>query len=294
MSKLLGGVVNTAFFLVIGVIAIPGAAAPAAASPQCMTQAEARKAFPHDHLYWHTLKQCWDNIGHARSKAPVAKADAAYAEATQPETSQTAPSADRPTQADVAEPAKPIIMSPVPFTGGGARGGLFLPVPDAPANDAAPRVQEADALPPASAPEEPAASQPQDKVVIGAPNAAPGSPEYLLEHCCWPTHAPAAKAQAHAVGHLAAAAGGASGLAAGLWLFFRRRRRPAPGRAAPRFGRRTMRVAAEDALAAAAGVIAVALAAARGVVAARVTASVTGMTARALRSWSALRDRRAW
>ncbi|HET7849779.1 MAG TPA: hypothetical protein VFL51_12040 [Pseudolabrys sp.] len=299
MSKFFAGVVNTAFFVVIGItIGSLGAAAPAAASPQCMTQDEARKAFPHDHLYWHTLKHCWDNVGQKRNATPAAKnADTAYAEATQPENEPAAPPADKPAEAAVAAPAKPIAMPAVPFTSGESRGGLFWPAPDAAANDPAPRTQEADAQLSAPAPQAPAASPPPEKVVIGAPNAAPGSPEYLLEHCCWPRQVPAAKVHSEPVGPIVVAAGGASGFAVGLWLFFRRRRQPAPRRAAPRFGRRTMRVAVEDAMAAAAGVFAM-IAARATALAPRVTATaaarVTAVRASALRSWSALRDRRAY
>ncbi len=292
MSKFFAGVVNTTFFVVIGIVGAMGV--PAAASPQCMTQDEARKAFPHDHLYWHTLKHCWDNVGQKRNTTPAAKnADTAYAEATQPENEPAAPPVDKPAEPAVATPAKPIVMPAVPFTGGEGRGGLFWPAPDASANDVQARTQEADAPPSASpSAEHPPSTSPgpDGNVVIGAPNAAPGTPEYLLEHCCWPKQVADAKAQSQSVGHLAVAAGGASGLAIGLWLFVNRRRKPARRRIVARFGRRTLGMTAADVIARSTSVIAMVAARVRAVATARVTATAASV----LRSWSALRDRRAY
>lgn len=31
------------------------------ASPNCMSKAEARAAFPKSHLFWHSTRHCWDN-----------------------------------------------------------------------------------------------------------------------------------------------------------------------------------------------------------------------------------------
>lgn len=40
--------------------AIALASSPALASPDCMTQSEARAKFPKEHLWWHGPKRCWD------------------------------------------------------------------------------------------------------------------------------------------------------------------------------------------------------------------------------------------
>lgn len=43
------------------------------AEPSCMTEAEARAAYPRAHLYWHTAKHCWDNIPGGQRRYDVAK-----------------------------------------------------------------------------------------------------------------------------------------------------------------------------------------------------------------------------
>ena len=75
MSKFIAGVVGGAIPVIVGVIAT--FAAPAAGSPSCMTQEEARKAFPRDHIYWHGPQRCWDNVGKQRSQTPAANGNAA-------------------------------------------------------------------------------------------------------------------------------------------------------------------------------------------------------------------------
>jgi hypothetical protein len=54
--------------LIIAVIAARG-------SPSCMTQAEARRAFPKSHLWWHSLNHCWDNRPHQRRARPSREPD---------------------------------------------------------------------------------------------------------------------------------------------------------------------------------------------------------------------------
>src|SRR5262249_39335046 len=43
------------------------------AEPSCMTEAEARAAYPRAHLYWHTARHCWDNIPGGQQRYDVAK-----------------------------------------------------------------------------------------------------------------------------------------------------------------------------------------------------------------------------
>ena len=43
--------------------------AAAAATPACMTQPEARAKWPQAHLYWHSLRHCWDDRGPMRPLA---------------------------------------------------------------------------------------------------------------------------------------------------------------------------------------------------------------------------------
>ena len=47
---------------------------PARATPSCMTYAEARAAFHTSHLWWHSMRHCWDDRG------PVGRAAAAKTE----------------------------------------------------------------------------------------------------------------------------------------------------------------------------------------------------------------------
>jgi hypothetical protein len=89
--------------LIIAIIAAHG-------SPSCMTQAEARRAFPKSHLWWHGLDHCWDNKHGHRKTRPSREPDGI---------------ADRPTiaavhfyprafdQVDAIEP--PIIVSLVEY-----------------------------------------------------------------------------------------------------------------------------------------------------------------------------------
>jgi hypothetical protein len=303
MSKIFGGVVNT-MLVVVGIVG--ALSEPAVASPECMTQQEARKAFPHDHLYWHTLKRCWDNVGPARNAAAAKNGGvASYAKATKPDIKPAAPPAEQQpasqsagNASDAASDAsaqpititQPITTPPVPFTSGEMHGGLFWPVLDESGNNSEPRVQEAEALQPASQPQEAASTSSEENIVFGAPNAPPKSPEYLLEHCCWPKHV-AAASESRPMVHLAAAAGGASGLAIGFWLFVNRRRKRGRRHAALYFGIRDVAMNAADMIATAAETaIAKAMARVRFLAPARVRAMRTSVQ----RSLSALRDRSAY
>ncbi len=79
-------------WLVLALLLGAGAAQSARATPQCMTMAEARAAFPRAHIYWHTPKHCWDDspkrreVQPAAEKAaePVAEAKQSVAEVTRP------------------------------------------------------------------------------------------------------------------------------------------------------------------------------------------------------------------
>jgi hypothetical protein len=42
------------------VVTMLAAAAPSQASQSCMSQADARRHFPTDHIYWHGRDHCWD------------------------------------------------------------------------------------------------------------------------------------------------------------------------------------------------------------------------------------------
>ena len=214
MSKFIDSVVSTAFPVIIGVIGT--LAAPAVGSPNCMTKEEARKAFPRDHIYWHGPQRCWDN--QRRSRKPAADATPAGSPAKPSEINK--PSAiSKPSAVD--KPSEPFIIPPVRFISDDLRRGLSWPALNISADDVPARAQQVDPLPPAPPP------APEEDVAIGAPDAAPGSPDYLLEHCCWP---PASSDGAHEgalLGRMVIASTSASVFVIGLWLFVYRRRRAA-------------------------------------------------------------------
>ena len=214
MSKFITGVVGGAIPVIVGVIAT--FAAPAAGSPSCMTQEEARKAFPRDHIYWHGPQRCWDNVGKQRSQTPAADARAAGAAAKPPQADKpNEPSAKIPSEPAAAKPAEPLVVPPVRFVSDALMRGLSWPVRNRPANDWWARAQRAE--PPPS---------PKNPIVIGALDAAPGSPDYLLEHCCWPPSVSDGGRQTETLRRMALGSAGAAGLAIGLWLFVYRRRQP--------------------------------------------------------------------
>jgi hypothetical protein len=194
---------------ILGTIGIVGAVtAPAAGSPACMTLDEARKAFPGEHLYWHSPRHCWDNSGERRS-APAATIDAPG------EAPASAAQADAPSAAEADAPAATVIVPPVPFLAGDPTASPFWPD-----DKMTGRAQVDDPLPEEA---QPAA----EDVVIGAPDAAPGSPDYLLDHCCWPAPPRAPRGSAAVSGMIVAAAT-AGAMVMGVWFFvYRRRRRPA-------------------------------------------------------------------
>ena len=208
MSTFIRGLAAVTPFL-LGMIA--GAlTAPAAGSPACMTLDEARKAYPGDHLYWHSPRHCWDNSGERRSTPPAATIDAPG------EAPAAAAEADAPATAQADAPPAPVIVPPVPFLAGDPTASPFWP------DDKMTGRAAVDDPPPEEA--QPAAAE---DVVIGAPDAAPGSPDYLLDHCCWPA-LPRAPRDAAAVSGMIVAAMTASAMVIGIWLFvYRRRRRPA-------------------------------------------------------------------
>jgi hypothetical protein len=206
MSTFIRGLAAVTPFL-LGMIA--GAlTAPAAGSPACMTLDEAREAFPGDHLYWHSPRHCWDNSGERRS-TPAAVVDA-------PGDVPAAAEADAPAAAAQADaPPAPVIVPPVPFLAGDPTASPFWPDDKMTGRAAVDDPLPEDAQPAA------------EDVVIGAPDAAPGSPDYLLDHCCWPAP-PRAPRDSTAVSSMIVAAATASAMVIGVWFFvYRRRRRPA-------------------------------------------------------------------
>jgi hypothetical protein len=209
MSTFIRGLAAVTPFL-LGMIA--GAlTAPAAGSPACMTLDEARKAFPGDHLYWHSPRHCWDNSGERRS-TPAANIDAPG------EAPSAAAEADAPAAAAVEADTPPatVIVPPVPFLAGDPTASPFWPDDKMTGRAAVDDPLPEDAQPAAA-----------EDVVIGAPDAAPGSPDYLLDHCCWPAP-PRAPRGSIAVSGMIVAAATASAMVIGVWLFvYRRRRRPA-------------------------------------------------------------------
>ena len=175
-----------------------------------MTLDEARKAYPGEHLYWHSPRHCWDNSGERRSTPPAAID--APGEAPAPAAEADAPAAAA--QADA--PAATATVAPVPFLAGDPTASPFWPD-----DKMTGRAAVDDPLPEEA---QPAAAE---DVVIGAPDAAPGSPDYLLDHCCWPALARPPR-DAAAVSGMIVAAATASAMVIGIWLFvYRRRRRPA-------------------------------------------------------------------
>jgi hypothetical protein len=199
--------------LILGMIGIADAVtAPAAGSPVCMALDEARKAYPREHLYWHSPRNCWDNSGQRRS-TPAAKIDEP-GDAPAP----AAAEADAPAPAKADAPPATVTVPPVPFIAGDPTASPFWPddkmTGRAPVDDPLPEEAQPEAA---------------EYVVIGAPDAAPGSPDYLLDHCCWPA-LPRAPRDSVAVSGMIIAATTASAMAVGLWLFFYRRRRRRPAR----------------------------------------------------------------
>lgn len=206
MSKFICGIV-TATSAIIGIIG--AIAVPAVGSPLCMTKEEARKAYPRDHIYWHGPQRCWDNNGEHRRQRLAVKAN--------PNGGQTKPSEiGTPSEPVVDKPSEPVAVSPVPFISNDPSYALFWPALNVPA-----RAQQDDPAPP---PPPPAAKEDQEDIVIGAPNAAPGSPDYLLEHCCWPLSLSDGTREDGLLPRMVIASTSACGLAIGLWLFVYRRR----------------------------------------------------------------------
>lgn len=220
MSKFIGGIVIAAISVILGVIGT--LAAPVAGSPSCMTLEEARKAFAHDHLYWHGRQRCWDNDRQRHSQTPAANANAAAAAAKPVEVAAAdQPPAQEPVEPVAERPSAPIVIPAVRFVSGEQRRGLSWPALNAAADDLSAPTQQAEAPPPA----------PEEDVTIGAPGAKPGSPEYLLSRCCWPPLAADGARQDDILRPMVAGSGAAFGVAIGLWLLVHRRRRPARRRA---------------------------------------------------------------
>jgi hypothetical protein len=218
MSNFIRGFVIAAMPILI--VSAGAIASPALASPACMTLQEARQAFPGDHLYWHGRKHCWDNVGKSGKPQPAADAQTADAAAA-----PAVPDArDEPVENEKpAASAKPAAAHApaVPFIADDPSGLASWSPPSRGqgASDAAPP-------PPAPVAQREDASAEEANVVIGAPDAKPGTPDYLLEHCCWPPAAADTADNASMLPRMAIASAGAFGIAAGLWLFVYRRRRP--------------------------------------------------------------------
>ena len=220
MSKFIGGIVIAAIPVVLAVIGT--FAAPAAGSPSCMTLEEARKAFPHDHIYWHGRQRCWDNDRQHRSQTPAANAGAAAAAAERSEVATPKePHALKLSEALAERPSAPAVIPPIPFVNDEQRRELSWPVPNGAADNLSARAQQVEPPPPA----------PEEDVTIGAPDAQPGSPEYLLSRCCWPPLAADGARQDDILRPMIAGSGAAFAVAIGLWLLVHRRRRPARRRA---------------------------------------------------------------
>jgi hypothetical protein len=225
MSKFIGAIVIAVIPVVIGVIGT--ITVPAVGSPSCMTQEEARKAFPRDHIYWHGPQHCWDNKH--RSQKPAADANPSGSPAKSSEIDKPGKLVvNKPSEPAVDRPSKPIIVPPVRFISDDLRRGLSWPVLNISTDDVPARAQQDDPLPPTPPP------APKEDVVIGAPNAAPGSPGYLLEHCCWPPSVPDGAREHDLLPRMVIASTSACMFAIGLWLFVYRRRQPVRRRAAVR------------------------------------------------------------
>jgi hypothetical protein len=173
MSKFIQGIVIVGIASMLG--AIGAIAAPAASSPTCMTQDEARKAFPHDHIYWHGKEHCWDNIGKHGQKPAANETEVS----APPEINRLDEKPLSKPKSEVEKTREQVVIPPLPFIGNDLRHGLVWPVLAPPANGTPADIQQDDPSPSS-------VLEPKGDVVIGAPDAAPGSAEYLLEHCCWP------------------------------------------------------------------------------------------------------------
>jgi hypothetical protein len=217
MSKFICGIC-TAAPAMLGAFGLIGAVvAPVFAAPGCMTMEEARKAFPRDHIYWHGPRHCWDNNAKKRALQSDAKSEP---KAGPPDAAAIdAAGAGRTKPAPVDAAGAPAGKPPARFFVDDPTASLFWPIRDAPA-----RVQQSDP-PPAAAPAPAPKPEDQDDIVIGAPNAAPGSPDYLLDHCCWPPSLSRGRREAGVLRNMIIASTGASGLVIGLWLLIERRRR---------------------------------------------------------------------
>jgi len=215
MSKFICGIC-TATPAIVGAIGIIGAVtAPAIGSPSCMTSDEARKAYPRDHIYWHGPKHCWDNVGKKRGQTPAAKAEPPASETTP--AAKAAPGGVETDTAETEKPGAPRKVPPVAFIAGNPTSSVFWPIHNA----VSPARQQDPPPPPAAAQHADA----EENVVIGAPDAAPGSPDYLLAHCCWPPSPANERRDAGVLRNMIIASTGASGVAIGLWLLIERRRR---------------------------------------------------------------------
>ena len=148
MSKFIGGIVIAAIPVILAVIGT--FAAPAAGSPSCMTLEEARKAFPHDHIYWHGRQRCWDNDRQHRSQAPAANAGAAAAAAERSEAATPKePHALKLSEALAERPSAPAVIPPIPFVNDEQRRELSWPVPNGAADNLSARAQQVEPPPPA-------------------------------------------------------------------------------------------------------------------------------------------------
>lgn len=212
MSKFICGIV-TATSAIIGMIGIVGAITiPAAGSPSCMSKDEASKAFPGAHIYWHGPQHCWDNSRERRRQTPVT--------ANTGDHPAKPADIDKPSEAAVTQasepaagsPGEPVTIPPVRFIGDDLTRALSWPALSTPA------YAQADDPLPAAAPYE------NEDVVIGAATAARGSPDDLLENCCWPPSLPGEAAGHESLRRMLIASTGACALATGLWLFVYRRR----------------------------------------------------------------------
>jgi hypothetical protein len=211
MSKFICGII-TATPAIIAMIGVIGAiTVPAAGSPSCMTKEEARKAYPGDHIYWHGPQHCWDNKGAGRRQASTAVNANSSGSATTPPEIDTPNEAvaNSPSEPAADTPSEPVIVPPVRFISDELSRGLSWPVLNIPTF-----AQQDEPSPPPAA---------EEDVVIGAPAAVVGSPEYLLENCCWPPSLSEGTGE-HDLRRMIIASTSACGLATGLWLFVYRRR----------------------------------------------------------------------
>lgn len=207
MSKFICGII-TATPAIIAIIGVVGTiTVPAVGSPSCMTKEEARKAYPRDHIYWHGPQHCWDNNGGGRRQKPATVSENPSGSAAKPS------EIDTPSEPVVNNPSEPVTIPPVRFISDELSHGLSWPVLNMPIH-----AQQDDPLPPAAPPAV------EENVVIGAPAVAAGSPEYLLENCCWPPSLSDGMDEHDSLRRMIIASTSACGLATGLWLFVYRRR----------------------------------------------------------------------